>query len=573
MNNTKTIKALKAENKKLKAENAELEKRKKYGLVWEDKPEIFDEQSKNAFPILRRKDDKKYPDINNLSEKGNQQPHILIEGDNYHSLSVLNITYQNKIDVIYIDPPYNTGARDWKYNNDYVDKEDKFRHSKWLSFMEKRLKLAVNLLKDNGVICIAIDHYELFNLGLLCDEIFKENNRIGIVSVEHNPQGRTFSNFLSTTNEYYLFFAKLINNCNIYNLPVSEEDTNKYLHYDKQSKYKRIPLRKTGFASRKNDRPTQFFSFYYDQDKKILSLSNFKDAIEILPVNKEGEEFVWRISFINCKILIENNDIEVVDNNGFFTLYKKQRLEFGNKPKTIWNNAKYNASIHGAGLLKNILNSNKFNFPKSINAIKDVINMSSNNKNAIILDFFAGSGTTAHAVLELNKQDGGNRQCILATNNENGICEDITYQRVKRVIEGYITPRGKEVAGFGGVLHYLKTDFVPKTDYGAISDKDKINFSHQVGVMLALKENTFNEIKSTNHYQVFSSDEKICGIYFSESLIELGNLVDFMLEQNKPCYLYAYPELDEADFVVNNIVLSEIPEHILEIYKNIGVVL
>lgn len=231
-------------------------------------------------------------------------------------------------------------------------------------------------------------------------------------------------------------------------------------------------------------------------------------------------------------------------------------------------------SEKGSKQLFDIIGSqNQFEYPKPSSLIEYLVSMIFNRSNykfkdnLTILDFFAGSGTTAHGILELNQQDGGNRQCILATNNENGICEDITYERVKRVIKGYTTPKGKKVLGLGGKLHYLKTDFVPKIDDRVISDRDKINFSHQVGVMLALKENAFNEIKSNNHYQIFTSDEKVVGIYFSESLVKLDELIDFMQRQNKPSYLYAYPELDAADFVVNHIILSEIPEHILKIYK------
>ena len=197
------IKKLKVENVKLKAENLNLKQNKKYGLVWEDKPEAFDEQAQNSYPILNLKNDSNYPDINHpIESNNNKNPHILIEGDNYHVLSVLNVTHQKKIDVIYIDPPYNTGNKDFKYNDRFVDKEDRFRHSKWLSFMSKRLKLAQKLLKDDGVIFISIDDNEQANLKVLCDEIFGQNNFITNMVWESNKNIMKGSNHIRKDHEY-----------------------------------------------------------------------------------------------------------------------------------------------------------------------------------------------------------------------------------------------------------------------------------------------------------------------------------------------------------------------------------
>src|SRR3989338_4592273 len=196
-----------------------LEKRKKYGIVWEDKLEQVAELCKEKLPILAEDKSKEIE-----TDKG-KPVNILIEGDNYHALSVLNYTHKGKIDVIYIDPPYNTGSSVWRYNNDYVDGEDSWRHSKWLSFMEKRLKLAKNLLRENGTIVATIDDYEVNSLGLLMDEIFGEKNKIGIVIVENNPRGRTTNTFFATCHEYYLFYAKNISLAKIKNPPLTEEQT------------------------------------------------------------------------------------------------------------------------------------------------------------------------------------------------------------------------------------------------------------------------------------------------------------------------------------------------------------
>lgn len=567
MNDAKIIEALKIENKKLKAENAELEKRKKYGLVWEDKPEIFDKQSQCAYPILRGKDDKKYPNISQQTDgDNNQKPHILIEGDNYHTLSVLNVTHQNKIDVIYIDPPYNTGAKDWKYNNDFVDKEDKFRHSKWLSFMAKRLELAKNLLTDDGVLICTIDKHEQANLGVLLQEIFNDYET-HCITIVHNPRGVQGNNF-SYTNEYafFVFKTKL-----------------KVIKKIKREKPLEEEFKDHGGESLRTNAKNCFYPIFVKNNRIIgfgdvsnngfhptgKTVLNDDGSISVYPIDTSGTERKWvfarqSINQIKDKLFVKSK------NNGEIDIF---RIKDERAPKTVWDCKRYDASTFGSKIVNDILPEYSFDYPKSLNAVYDSIySVISDKKNAVVLDFFAGSGTTAHAVLELNKTDGGNRQCILATNNENGICENITYERVKRVIEGYTTPKGKQVAGLGGELHYLKTDFVPKDDIKSISDDDKIAFSHQVGVMLALKENTFNEVDSNNHYQIFSSNEKITGIYFSENIDILDELLNFLNKQNLPCYLYAYPELDEADFKDGNITLSEIPEHILQIYQTIGVI-
>ena len=179
-----------------------IKKLKKYGIVWEEKSEQVVELCKKMLPVLV--EDKKNEVFSDKGELNN----ILIEGDNYHSLSVLNYTHRKKIDVIYIDPPYNTGNRSWKFNNDYVEKDDDFKHSKWISFIEKRLRLAKNLLKPSGVIVVTIDDYEIHTLRLLMDEIFGESNRLGTITVVHNPRGRNDDKYFATMHEYMLVYAK-----------------------------------------------------------------------------------------------------------------------------------------------------------------------------------------------------------------------------------------------------------------------------------------------------------------------------------------------------------------------------
>ena len=197
----------------------ELEQRKKYGLVWESErePEKVVTQCKKQFPVLK---EVKSKSIQNDPVK---PTHILIEGDNYHALSVLNYTHQNAIDVIYIDPPFNTGNKSWKYNNAFVDSEDSFRHSKWITMMDKRLRLAKNLLNEKGVIVVAIDDYECHTLRLLMDEIFNENNRLGIITLVNKAEGRTDDKFIATAHEYMVVYAKNSEHAKINGLPLPEE--------------------------------------------------------------------------------------------------------------------------------------------------------------------------------------------------------------------------------------------------------------------------------------------------------------------------------------------------------------
>lgn len=245
------------------------------------------------------------------------------------------------------------------------------------------------------------------------------------------------------------------------------------------------------------------------------------------------------------------------------------------KPRTVWSGKKYDASTWGSKVVKEITGVD-FPYPKSIYTVFDAVSiLARDNKKSIVLDFFSGSGTTGHAVMDLNKEDGGNRQFILCTNNEGNICEEVTYERVKRVIQGYTTKKGKKVAGLGGELTYLKTDFVKKQNNETVTDEDKIKLTYEVGSVLALKENTFDEIKKSTHYQVFSSSEQLTAIYFSENKIDLSELVSYLADQDKPCKLYLFSwtkgEYKHEFSEYENITAEDIPEPILDIYKNIGV--
>jgi|SaaInlStandDraft_4_1057021.scaffolds.fasta_scaffold05603_2 adenine-specific DNA-methyltransferase len=565
----KTTEELQQEIDELKLQVAHLKSCKRYGLEWENKEEEFDHLTKNAFPILTGKNDTSYPNIS-VKDSNKKNPHILIEGDNYHSLSVLSYTHKGKIDVIYIDPPYNTGNKSWKYNNDYVEKDDSYLHSKWLSMMNKRLLLAKELLSPDGCLVCAIDENEMSNLDLLLKEMFS-GYKVDHVVIVHNPRGVQGNNF-SYVHEYALF--------------VYPKGKKSYIGDVKRDEPLVEELRDHGGSSLRTDAKSCFYPFIVKGDKIIgigevppndfhpsgKNVYRSNGSIEIYPIDRNGTERKWVFANNTVHKILSKLHVEK-RNDGLFDIYRTKDMQ---KPRTVWSGKKYDASTWGSKVVKEITGVD-FPYPKSIYTVFDAISiLARDNKKSIVLDFFSGSGTTGHAVMDLNKEDGGNRQFILCTNNENNICEEVTYERVKRVMQGYTTKKGKKIAGLGGELIYLKTDFVKKQNNETVTDEDKIKLTYEVGSVLALKENTFNKVKESTYYQIFSSSKQLTGIYFNENKIDLSELVEYLANQDKPCKLYLFSwtkgEYKHEFSEYENITTEDIPEPILDIYKSIGVI-
>ncbi len=556
-----------------------LSKQRKYGLVWEDKLEEVVERCKREAPILKSVSEM------SVAGKEGEQKHIMIEGDNYHALQVLNYTHKGKIDVIYIDPPYNTGNQSWVYNNSYVEKDDQFRHSKWLSFMTKRLWLAKHLLKDDGLIVTTIDDYELFTLGLLMDDIFLEQNRIGFLVVESNPRGRTTNKFFATSHEYWLVYAKNIEKAVISNLPLTDEQEGLFKFEDDISKYRLLPFRRSGGLSTPEERPNSYYPIYYDPKRGKIDVQKDDGLIEILPIDNAGGKRVWRQTKPSLMQAVERGDIVIKEGRSGYVVYMKDRIKQGRKAKTVWIDPKYDASSHGTVLVDKILGKrNSFDYPKSIFAVLDILDiLSSDKKEAVILDFFAGSGTAGHAVLELNKKDGGNRQFILCTNNENnngnghgGVAEGVCQPRIKKVMKGYKKKgSGEKVEGLGGSLEYLKTEFVDVEHVDRVPDRQRLEFTHEAGHVIALKENTFTELEKNDWYQIFTDEvDKYVGIYFRENLKKLEDLEKKILEKMEvKLYIFSHGSTDDwkNDYAeYENVSVEDIPEPILRVYKNLN---
>ncbi|WP_421832469.1 site-specific DNA-methyltransferase [Limnobacter sp.] len=457
-----------------------------------------------------------------VSRGGDKPFHSVINGENYHVLKALTYTHRGKVDAIYIDPPYNTGAKDWKYNNDYVEGDDLYRHSKWLAMMERRLLVAKELVNPaDSVIIVTIDEKEYLRLGLLVEQLFPEA-RIQMISSVINPKGAVRASAFGRTDEY-LFFVMFGAAAPI---PVSLTVEWKVARDKRAEGLRWAELLRAGSNTRREDSPNQFYpvfiknsedgpifdsvgeAFFGDNRHEIIPPDG---CVAIWPIRADGTEGNWQNSSFGLRDLIEKGFVRLGrwrEERTSITYLKKGeqgKVESGifpiigrrgdNSiivdeseyqpvfiPGTQWRIASHNAEQGGTNLQKLMMPGRRFPFPKSLYAVEDALRFFVINKpNSIILDFFAGSGTTAHAVMRLNKQDGGRRQCISVTNNEvaadeqkalreqgfrpgdtewekRGICDYITKPRVAAAITGK-TPTGELIKG-----DYKFTDEFPMAD-------------------------------------------------------------------------------------------------------------
>ncbi|MDD5978350.1 MAG: site-specific DNA-methyltransferase [Bacteroidales bacterium] len=530
---------------------------------------------------------------------------MIIEGDNLEALSTLAYTHAGKIDVIYIDPPYNTGNKDFIYNDSYVDSEDSYRHSKWLSFMSKRLRIAKKLLSDRGVIFISIDDNEQANLKLLCDEIFGLSNCVGTIPTVMNLKGNQAEYGFAGTHEYTIVYVKNKTICTLGNLVASDEEIETWTE-DEIGYYKKgATLKRTGTDAPRMSRPYGYFPILVDKKSNTaFSITNDEYRQIYNPVEKSfDDEFVeslrlkyialgyvlllpivneqkcsWRWGFNTVQRNL--NEIIVNISGGEYSLYKKQRPELGEipskKPKSILYKATY-SSGNGTAQLKDLGLNGKFNNPKPIDLIIDLLRIG-NGKCSTILDFFAGSGTTLHAVMQLNAEDGGKRTCILCTNNENGICENVTYERNKRVINGYTKPNGEAVEGLhNNNLRYYRTAFVGRSR-SVQNMRRLVNLSTD---MLCIKEDLYTEKKQFAGQQTYKGvfrffddgKKQMLVIYREEVIAELVPLIA-TTDYAEPIKVYVFsPSEDpwEADFedVADKVQLCALPQAIYNTYKRI----
>lgn len=460
-----------------------------------------------------------YPGLREIDrvERGNPDDpyHMVINSENYHALEAFAYCYPGKVDCIYIDPPYNTGAKDWKYNNDYVGGDDQYRHSKWLSMMERRLKLAKQLLNPtNSVLIVTINEKEYLRLGMLLEQTFP-NASMQMVSDVINPRAGVARSGSFTRTEEYLYIVRLGDAVVVPNLLTGETD--------EETSSRKSPiwfsLMRTGSNSARKDRPNLFYPIWVDDDGKLyevgdaLDIGDSKDEVTppadglhaVFPLRPDGRENHWQlgaetlrkafaegtariskrsgrftVSYLRRaeKKRIEEGEIEVLgkDDNGALILQHKEGVTRVKAPRSIWQTGAHDAGLYGSSLVSSLVDNREFPFPKSLYAVGDALRFFVSDKpDALILDFFAGSGTTLHAVNLLNAEDGGHRRCICVTNNEvsadeakkfaadgfrqgdpeweeRGIARYVTWPRTKCSIEG-IDVNGNPLKG-----NYLGSD-------------------------------------------------------------------------------------------------------------------
>ncbi len=466
--------------------------------------------------------------------------HTVINGENFHALEALTFTHRGNIDAIYIDPPYNSGAQDWKYNNNYVESDDLYRHSKWLAMMERRLKVAAELLNpENSVLIVAIDDKEFARLALLLEQTFPDARQEMITTVI-NPRGKYRQGEFARCEEY-LFFL-LFGSAKVLGEP--DDD------YGAGTKVSWRTLRRSDLSSRRGAKKggtAQFFPIYINGSGRIQHIGNplnygvdretapaLPGCVAVFPIRDDGTEMNWGLTVPSLKTLIEKGYVRV----GRATPDKPQKYEvsyltsgriadiengrakvFGHSrdgsviaryetskikmPVSTWSRPSHNAEIYGTDLLKRLIGERLFPFPKSLHAVEDCLRLFVADKpNAVILDFFCGSGSTAHAVMRLNRQDGGSRQCISVTNNEVaadeqtalreagrrpgdpewekwGICDYITKPRIAAAISGK-TPEGIDIKGeYNGADEFFLADgFEENAEFFTLTYETPVAVSH-----------------------------------------------------------------------------------------------
>lgn len=527
-----------------------LRESKTYGLVWEDKPEDVEERLRNELPVLIEDKDRA------LTDAGPDAPnHILIEGDNLEALATLAYTHAGKIDVIYIDPPYNTGHEDFIYNDIFVDSEDTYRHSKWLSFMSRRLRIAKKLLSERGIMFISIDDNEQANLKLFCDETFGQGQvetYIWDVRVK-GTMPKTAKNTVRKEHEYLIACYK----------------SDKRLQ-----KYSSLKYADKKWSNPDNDPRGPWMSANISRGSEGSS-GGFKSFVITNPAGISFDRD-WSITKEEYEALLADGRIYFSDNGRGVPRLKK----FQSEP--VWSIqssffADLSNSQEASNVIKSILGEKMFDFPKPTALLQRIWQIAGTS-NSTILDFFAGSGTTLHAVMQLNAEDGGKRTCILCTNNENGICENVTYERNKRVIQGYTKPNGEEVAGLtDNNLRYYRTDFVGRSR----SIKNMRRLVNLSTDMLCIKENLYTEQKTfagvptfKNIYRYFEhGDKKMLIIYDERYVDEIVKMIS-SVETTSKIKVYVFsPSEDpwEASFepVNDKVELCALPQAIYNTYKRI----
>ena len=561
-----------------------LHSQKKYGLVWEDKPEEAEQKMLDHLPVL-----KEVPDRAIISDNPDAPNHLLIEGDNLEALTALSYTHEGKIDVIYIDPPYNTGNKDFVYNDSYVDSEDSYRHSKWLSFMSRRLRIAKRLLSKRGVIFISIDDNEQAALKLLCDEIFSQENFIGSLPRVTKKSGKAHSEDIARNHDYVLIYSKQ----HSLTLRGIQSDAKGFDNIDEyvcdRGKYK---------VNQTLDYDSLWYNPAMDFPLVVDGITYFPGGDEKAHIDRHNgihnpKDWVWRWSKAKFEFGLKNGfvifkrgrngiriytktylnaSIEKDAKGEYYVAYKDRETKMSSLALVENEFSNDNAKKE----LGNYLDANAFDFPKPSSLIVQLVYLSTN-RNCTVLDFFAGSGTTLHAVMQLNAEDDGKRLCILCTNNENCICENVTYERNKRVINGNTKPNGEFVEGLhDNNLRYYRSELLPSEP----TIKNMKELVRAATGLLCIKNDLYTEAPfggrklNPNVARYFEQgDKRMLVIYNEQAIPFIAKIIAEMPDEEKiKVYVFAYgSDPYEADFaeVKDRVTLCALPDAIYNAYKKV----
>ncbi len=541
-----------------------LREQKKYGLVWEDKSEDIEERLCNELPVLTEVIEHAI-----ISDNPDAPNHILIEGDNLEALTALSYTHEGGIDVIYIDPPYNTGNKDFVYNDCYVDNEDDYRHSKWLSFMAKRLKIAKTLLSERGVVFISIDDNEQAQLKLLCDEIFGASNFVATYFWKRTSTPPALSYKVRRKLEFILCYQKTDIPQRTFAQGYIDGGDVPLLNNGNPLGTLRFPIGSVHFNI-----PDGIYTHQSSYKIRLNDAVIVKDGVNSNEFSATAH-FKWGQNNLNNEIA--SGTYIIVKSHQFSPRFQKSTKSTKvpsniiDEEVNVGTNEDAQKEIRDLGI--------SFDYAKPSTLIAYLSKMPFwDNSNITILDFFAGSGTTLQSTMQLNAEDGGKRQCILVTNNENGICENVTYERNKRVINGYTTPKGKEVSGLiANNLRYYRIAFVGREP----SPQNMRQLMSLSTDMLCIKENvyteqsTFGKIKtSKNVFRYFAEGgNKMLIIYREEVIDELVDEI-FNLETKEKIRVYVFSPSDDPwshSFidVENKVTLCALPMAIYNAYRRI----
>lgn len=519
------ISELEQQIQQLQQENHVLKSNKDFGLVWEKTQDEQVKEIQHSLPLLMEQP------LRAVITDSNAVNHILINGDNFQALTALYATHNGAVDVIYIDPPYNTGNKDFIYNDSYVNSDDEYKHSKWLSFMEPRLLLARDLLSDDGVIFVSIDDNEQAELKLLMDSIFKPKNFIATVPRIAKGGSGNDSRYLAVPHDYVLVYRKSEKLTGFTKIPIDMSKEVKYRYSDDhvltRGKYYLRSLQYKGTTAKKSP-----WSLELPTGETVESDFN----------GKLGHE--WRWGKEKFQWGLENDYIVFQQDKklNLWNVYVKQ-YQYADNAGNIRQRANpapaimdYKNSM-GTSELRRILGPS-FSYPKPVSLLKHLVGLYPK-KDAVVLDFFAGSGTTGHAVLELNKEDGGTRQFILVTNGgrtddsagksqgqEIHIADEVTYERLRRVITGAEWNDGKSHEPLGGNMHYLKVELLDVRNISEgirLVSRDIIDYLLQNKQILELdfRANTLKDCTtfSTDASHIAKSWHKVVEQYLTSPLI------------------------------------------------------